>query len=126
MMTIVSLLRQHAAGDARPAADAGLRLTGDPLVRVAVNDDRRAVGVEERERTVGERHAGGHRFQRPFAVLADFEIRNVAHVEGMIGVGIGVARGTWIEVSAGGGEVGLTLANRMQVYAMHARLETTD
>ena len=44
-----ALLREHAARDARSAADAGLGLAGDALVFVAVDDDRGAVGVEDRE-----------------------------------------------------------------------------
>ena len=58
------LLREHAAGDARPAADAGLRLAGDALVLVAVNDDGGAVGVEERQRP-GRR--GSRAWSRPSA-----------------------------------------------------------
>ena len=57
----------------------------------------------------------------PFA--AGVELRDVAHVERMIGVGIGVARRARIEVAARGGEVGRALADRVQVDAVHARLQ---
>ena len=61
MVPMTPLLGEHAAGDARAAADARLRLAGDPLVLVAVNDDGRAVGVEDRERTGRDRDPRRHR-----------------------------------------------------------------
>ena len=41
----------------------------------------------------------------------------------MIGVRIHVAGRSWIEVAAGGGEVRVALADRVQVDAVHARLQ---
>ena len=41
----------------------------------------------------------------------------------MIGVGVGVARRSWIEVAAGRGEVRLALADRVQVHAVQSGLE---
>ncbi len=113
-----------AARDARPTADAGLGFAGDALVLVTVDDDRGTVGVEDREGP--GRHGDARRdgLERALAVLSDLEVRDVAHVERMIGVGVGVARRSWIEVAAGGGEVRLTLADRVQVYAMQSGLES--
>ena len=59
----------------------------------------------------------------PRAVRADFEVRDVPHVERMVRVRIGVARRTRIEVAACRGKVGLALADRMQVHAVHAGLQ---
>ena len=59
----------------------------------------------------------------PLPVASDFEVRDIAHVERMIGVGIGVAGRPWIEVAAGGGEIRLALADRVQVDAVQARLQ---
>ena len=55
----------------------------------------------------------------PFA--AGGELRDVAHVERVVRVGIGVAGRTGIEMAARGGEVGRALADRVQVDAVHAR-----
>ena len=44
-------LHDDAAGGSRSAAQAGLRFAGDALIGIRVHDDRRAVGVEERQRT---------------------------------------------------------------------------
>ena len=81
----------------------------------------RAVRVEQRQRSRRQRHAGRHDLHRAAAVRADLEVRNVAHVERMIGVGIRVAGRAGIEVAAGGGEVRLAFADRVQVHAVHAR-----
>ena len=121
---IAMLLGEYAAGHAWTAADAGLRFTSDALVFVAVDDDGGAVGVEDRERPVGERDASRHGLERAFSVLADFEVGNVAHVEGVIGVGIGVARRTRIEMSASRREVGLAFADRVQMNTVETGLET--
>ncbi len=59
----------------------------------------------------------------PFAVVADAEVRQVAQVERVIGVRVGVAGRAGIEVAAGGGEVRLALADRVQVNAVQAWLE---
>ena len=64
-----------------------------------------------------------HGLQRALAVAADLEVRNVAHVERVVGVGVGVAGRARIEVAAGGGEVGLALADRVQVHAVLPGLE---
>ena len=63
-------------------------------------------------------------FSLPVPSAADFEIRDVAHVERMVRVGIGVARRAGIEVAAGRREVRLALADRVQVHAVLARLES--
>ena len=86
----------------------------------------RAVGVEERQRTVRQRHARGRRPSSCPCRRADLEVRHVAHVERMIGVGIGVAGRARIEVAAGRGEVRLALADRVQVNAVHAGLEAAS
>ncbi len=62
-------------------------------------------------------------FSVPLPSCADLEVGNVAHVERMIGVGIGVARRARIEVAAGGGEVRLALADRVQMNAVLPGLE---
>ena len=51
---------------------------------------------------------------------------NVAHVERMVGVRVGVARRAGIEVAAGGGEVRIALADGVQVHAVLARLQALD
>lgn len=89
-----------------------------------MNDDRGAVAVEERERPVGDRHAGGHRLQRAAPVLPDFQVRDVSHVEWMVRVRIGIARRSRVEVAACGREVRLALADRMQVNTVKTGLET--
>ena len=60
------------------------------------------------------------------AVRADLELRDVPHVERMVRVRIGVARRTRIEVAARRGEVGLALADGVQVDAVHAGLQPRD
>ena len=57
----------------------------------------------------------------PFAVRVRHDLRQVAHVERVIHVGIHVAGRTRIEVSARRGEVGFTLADRVQVHAVGDR-----
>ena len=69
-------------------------------------------------------HARRHRFERALAVLSDLEVRDVAHVERMIGVGIGVARRPRIEVASGRREVRLALADRVQVHAVQPGLQS--
>ena len=59
---------------------------------------------------------------RPLAPTS--RLRNVAHVERMVGVGIHVARRTRIEMAPRGGEVRFAFADRVQVHAVHAGLET--
>ena len=111
-----------------PQATLGPPLTpdfGSPVCPglVPVNDDGRAVGVEERQRP---RQSVTRVVSRQLArsVGVDLEVRHVAHVEGMIGVGVHVAGRPGIEVAARGGEVGVALADRVQVDAMHAGFET--
>ena len=67
--------------------------------------------------------ARGDAGQLAGAVGADLEVRNVPHVERVVGVRIGVAGRAGIEVAAGGGEVRIALADRVQVHAVLARLE---
>ena len=57
------LLLDHSARDSGAAADAG---SLSPVIpdRIAVENDRRAVGVEERQRSIGERHARRDRVER--------------------------------------------------------------
>ena len=118
------LLRDHATGDSRPAAHAGLRLAGDPLVLVAVDDDGGAVRIEERQRTGRQRDPRGDAGQLARAIRADLEVGNVPHVERMVGIRIGVACRTRIEMAARRGEVWFALADSVQMNTVLAGLQS--
>jgi hypothetical protein len=55
--------------------------------------------------------------------LADLEVRDIPHVERMVRIRIGIACGPRIEVSACGGEIGLTFADGVEVHTMQPRLQ---
>ena len=116
----------HSAGDPRTAAHSRSRLTGESRVGIAVKDDRRSVGVKQRQRTVTQRHARGHRVERSLTVCANQELRKISQVKRMVCVGIHVAGWTGIEVPAGGREIGLALSDRVQVHAVEPRLQSFD
>jgi hypothetical protein len=92
-----------------------------------VNNHRRSVRVEHRQRAVAERHARRGVFHRRFAARVSNQVRHVAHVERVIDVGIGVAGRTWIEVATRGRETGrFALADGVQMEAVRAGLEAGD
>ena len=84
---------------------------------------RGAVGVEERHRAVRERDACGHHLHRAAAVRTDLDVREIAHVERMVGIRIHVAGRSRVEVTARRGEVGRAFADGMEMDAVHAGLE---
>ena len=118
------LLRDHTTGHSRPAAHAGLRLAGRLLVFVAVDDDGGAVRIEERQRTGRQRNPRGDAGQFARAIRADLEVGNVSHVEGMVGIRIGIACRTRIEMAARRGEVWFTLPDSVQMNTVLAGLQS--
>ena len=118
------LLRYHAARGARPAAEARLGFGRDALVGVGVNDDGRAVCIEHRQGTVAKRHAVRGGLDRRFSAGVRHEVRQVAHVERVIRVGIRRAVRARIEVAACAGESWcFALPDGMQVQAVRSGLQ---
>ena len=81
-------LGEHPARHPGASADAGFRRAGDALIRISMDDDCAAVGVEQRQRAVREGHARRHTLQHGQPAGVGLEVGNVAHVERVVRVRI--------------------------------------
>ena len=109
-----SVRLEHAAGDPPTAIAAGIGLQ---IVGGRMDDDRRAIGVEEPRNGRPRQHDA----QRTASVIADGHVGHVALVRPLrIEAAMLALRG--VPVTAGGGEVGrVAAADGMDMNAVHAR-----
>jgi len=83
-----------------------------------MHDDRRAVVIEQAERSGRQRHARRDRCHGRLAPGVRDQVRQVAHVVRVIDVRIALTTGAGIEVAAGARERRLAAADRVQVHAV--------
>src|SRR3989344_4331864 len=99
-MTICLDVFDNSARNARPAGNARAVLAAFVRIRIAMDHERSSFARKDAERSLREGHAGRDRLQAALTALIHRDVGQIACVEWMIDIGVAVARGTWIAVSA--------------------------
>ena len=112
-------------GDSWPAGDARAMLATYVWVGVAMHHQRGANAAQNTEWAFGERDARREALEPPPSVLADADIREIACVEGVIDIRVGVARGPRVEMATRAFEFARTIGFFMDVHSMETWFQNT-
>ena len=122
-------IRRRSVGDDDRARDPGpapaVAGVGDLVVRVGVDDERAAVGIEQGRPALGQGHAVGSAIEMADTISVDDQVRQVARVR-PARVLQSVLVTQRVVVATGGRECRRTRSDRVDMDAMETRRQALD